>query len=328
MSGYGDAIKPYLKQAQQLSNCKYFLQGNPIGNTTLNVAFDKEGIYEFSNDWLYLLKVYYNKVACPYKQLLETYLKYKDTPPNTVVKGTSVLLSTSFSTGTIHGYVGIFEIISQLKNSTVKYDNYMVHDNAQAGIKNIITKFFPNHNIVYIKSNIIYEFESLALIRVTHHNFHFRGKGELELIQNIQKLLNEYFLIPEFTFDENIAVIKNNNSVKLTGDGTFNAAEVQRLCNRLTYKLIEPTETSEQVYYNRIYNCKNLILTWGTTYFKGVLYISDKCENITVLVAPGGYTSQYKSFLNGKTLLTKYKNATITYKMVDTLVGGLDTLSL
>jgi hypothetical protein len=123
MSGYGDAIKPYLKQAQQLSNCKYFLQGNPIGNTTLNIAFDKEGIYEFSNDWLYLLKVYYNKVACPYKQLLETYLKYKDAPPITVVKGTSVLLSTSFSTGTIHGYVGIFDIIYQLKKSTVKYDN-------------------------------------------------------------------------------------------------------------------------------------------------------------------------------------------------------------
>jgi hypothetical protein len=326
MSGYGDAIKPYLKQAQQLSNCKYFLQGNPIGNTTLNIAFDKEGIYEFSNDWLYLLKVYYNKVACPYKQLLETYLKYKDAPPITVVKGTSVLLSTSFSTGTIHGYVGIFDIIYQLKKSTVKYDNYMVHDNAQAGIKNIITNFFPNHNIVYIKPNIIYEFESLALIRVTHHNFHFRGKGELELIQNIQKLLNEYFLIPEFTFDENIAVIKNNNSVRLTGDGVYGWKEVQSFCKINNYKLIEPTESSEQVYYNRIYNCKNLILTWGTTYFKGLLYISDKCENITVLVAPGGYTSQYKSFLNGKTLLTKYKNATITYKMVANL--ALATLTL
>jgi hypothetical protein len=202
----------------------------------------------------------------------------------------------------------------------------IIHDNAQAGIKNIITNFFPNHNIVYIKPNIIYEFESLALIRVTHHNFHFRGKGELELIQNIQKLLNEYFLIPEFTFDENIAVIKNNNSVRLTGDGVYGWKEVQSFCKINNYKLIEPTESSEQVYYNRIYNCKNLILTWGTTYFKGLLYISDKCENITVLVAPGGYTSQYKSFLNGKTLLTKYKNATITYKMVANL--ALATLTL
>jgi hypothetical protein len=323
---HGEALKPYLKQGQQLSNCKYFLQSNRIGNTTLHFAFDKEGVYEFSNDWLYLLKVYFNKVACPYKQILELYIKYKDEPPKTVVTGSSVLLSTSFSTGTIHGYVGIFDIICQLKNSGLTYDNYMIHDNAQAGIKNIVETLFSGKNIVYIKSGTLYEFESLALLAVKYHNFHFHRKGEIELIRNIEILLEKEFLLPNFVFDESIAVIKNGNSVRLTSDGVYNYEQVQRFCDTNNYKLIEPTESSEQVYYNRLYNCKNLVLTWGTTYFKALLYISDKCENITVLVAPGGYTSQYKSFLNGKSLLTKYKNAILTYKLVANLDLGALTL--
>ena len=321
---HGEALKPYLKPGQFVSNCKYFLQKNPIGNTTLNFAFDNKGIYEFSNDWLYLLKTYFNKGTGPYKQLLETYVKYKDAPPKTVVKGSSVLLSTSFSTGTIHGYVGIYDIISQIKNSGVTYDNYMVHDNAQPGIKNIVETLFSGKNIVYIKSETIYEFESLALFAVKYHNLHFNRNGEFELINNIETVLKEGFLLPNFTFDESIAVIKNNKSVRLTGDGVYVWEQAQRFCKRNNYKFIEPTESSEQVYYNRIYNCKNLVLTWGTTHFKALLYISDKCENITILVAPGGYTSQYNSFLNSKTLLTKYKNATIRYE----LVANLDNLDL
>lgn len=313
-------MKHILNADKHITNCNYFLDKNLFGNTSINIAFNTSQIFKYSNDWLYLIWSYYHPNHGLYKNIMSTWEHIKNKAPDIHLPGTSVLVSSSFSSGTVHGYVGIWEIISDIKKSNIQYDNYLVHQNAQQGIKDIIHCAFPDCNIQYITPNVIYNIESLQLPEIIHHNYHYVSELEY-IVTNIQPLITSVFLHryiheqPEKI--DKLAVIKTTSGQNLTGDGVYNYDTTIQFCASRGFVYIDPKDMHESKYCNLLYHSKNILFSWGTTHFKGLLYISDECENIIIIVKDS-FKQQYDGLHKANQLVSKYKNATIRYIQVET----------
>jgi hypothetical protein len=240
---------------------------------------------------------------------------------SSTIMNKSVLVSTPFSSGTVHGYIGILEIISTIKQSNIEYDNYIVHNNAQQGIKDIINLSFPSNKIIYIEPNTIYYIQNLQLIPIKYHCYHYNSSDEINYINtNINPLLNEIFFNKQSVINNNICILKSSKSINLTSDGIFNFNDIEKYCNKNNLVNIEPTNYSEDEYARIIYNSTNIIFSWGTVFFKGMIYISDLCKIIHVIISGDGFIGQY----NNSPKPNKYKNAEIKYY----IITKLDDLNL
>ena len=107
--------------------------------------------------------------------------------------------------------------------------------------------------------------------------------------------------------------MKGSDSVKLTDDGTFSNQSITNLKNRMNLPLIEPGTIDEIALIHIIQSCSIFVVSWGTSFFKNYIYISDKCKEIIVLVLENSnfynqYTNSYKN-----NVIYTYKNAKITY---------------
>ena len=313
-------ILSFVNDSTQISNCKYFFNNELYSNTTISIAFDDNFIYKYSCDWLYLILVYYFNPDSPselYNNLKSIFIKYKSTN-GTFIPGNSVLVSSSFSSGTIHGYLGIFEILIDLQTKT--FDKYIVHQNAQKGIKELIELSVPKDKILYINGDNLYDFEHLTLIPIRSHSTHFSPSEIPYLQQTIIPFLDNLLFKIESPVNECIAVIKSSTSSNTTNDGVFNHDEVVNFCNENIIKLIEPTDYSEDNYARIIHGAKKIITSWGTSFMKAMLYISDNCEHIDVLVYGEVFESQYKSTSESSNPYPhKYKQATIKYHLISSL---------
>jgi hypothetical protein len=312
-------ILSYVNDTTQISNCKYFFNNEVFSNTTISIAFDDKFIYKYSCDWLYLILYYFNpdNPSGIYNSLESIFIKYKSTN-GTFIPGNSVLVSSSFSSGTIHGYLGILEILIDLQLKT--FDKYIVHQNAQKGIKELIELSIPKDKILYIDGDNLYDFEHLTLIPIRSHLIHFSPSDIPYLQQTIIPFLDDLLFKIESPVNESIAVIKSSKSSNITNDGIFMHNEIVNFCNKNMIKLVEPTDYSEDNYARIIHGAKKIIFSWGTTFMKGMLYISDDCKDIDVLVYGEVFQTQYNSYsVSSNPFPQKYKQATIKYHLISSL---------
>ena len=312
-------ILNFVNDTTQISNCKYFFNNEVFSNTTISIAFDDKFIYKYSCDWLYLILYYFNpdNPSGIYNSLKSIFIKYKSIN-GTFIPGNSVLVSSSFSSGTIHGYLGIFEILIDLQTKT--FDKYIVHQNAQKGIKELIELSVPKDKILYIDGDNLYDFEHLTLIPIRSHLIHFSPIDIPYLQQTIIPFLDDLLFKIESPVNECIAVIKSSKSSNITNDGIFMHDEIVNFCNKNIIKLVEPTDYSEDNYARIVHGAKKIVFSWGTTFHKGMLYISDNCKHIDVLVYGKVFETQYKSdSVSSNPFPQKYKQATIKYHIISSL---------
>lgn len=119
---------------------------------------------------------------------------------------------------------------------------------------------------------------------------------------------------------DKIAIIKNNGSQNLTDTAIFNRNIVMNFCNKNNYHLLEPGTISEINLIYLLNNAKTIALSWGTTFFKNLMYISDKCENIYVIIKKGSpFVDHYHKNSKHGILLESFKNAKIEYIITDNL---------
>ena len=96
--------------------------------------------------------------------------------------------------------------------------------------------------------------------------------------------------------------------------------EIVNFCNKNMITLVEPTDYSEDNYARIVHGAKKIIFSWGTTFMKGMLYISDNCEHIDVLVYGDVFQTQYISdSVSSNPFPLKYKQATIKYHLISSL---------
>ena len=320
----------YCNNSNITRNKSIYYIGNMDCNSLFVISIDNttNKIYSYSNEWLYLLKIYYYQKNIMYKSIVSNY--------NNIIKSKSINIDyinenvipfiTSFSCGTVHGYAGLFCILTEYINNLDLYKNFkiLVYNNSQKGLLDIINHFINkeiinSNNVIYLTSDTKYLFNSIKFIPTKIHNY-----DNISVINNITDIIDKYIISDKYDIDyytslcipkhDNICIIKSSTSDNKTNSGIVDINKINEFCMNNNLLFIEPTKMTEISLIHTIYQSKMLVLSWGTAFFKNYIYISDACEKIIVLVIEKDFINQYKSF--GNNLITKFKNATIVYHII------------
>lgn len=300
------------------NNVYYYIQKKNIGNALMTLAITNNNkILSYSNEYLSLIKTYYPSDV--YNKIVDMYKYIVNNLKNNVVMNENVLsFITTFSTGTAHGYAGLFYIINEYLKDYEKYKDYkiIVYKNSQNGILDIIN-YFKNMNvikndIIYIDSDIIYKFNKYLIIPNKHHAI------DPPYGLEISKMIEKYLIKPNFNIiHKRVAVIKSSLSSNLTNSGIIDINNINNFCSKNNLIFIEPINYNEIDFINILYNCNLFVVSWGTAFFKNYYYISDKCTKIIVLVIGNDFIKQYNDTINANNLITKFKNANMEYIIID-----------
>ena len=283
----------------------YYIDNSPNGfsSSCLNLCTtDDDKIVKYSNDWLYLLNN-----GPDLNNIYNIIKNNKNTA--TLINENVIPIITTFI-GSIHGYAGIFSILEQYMNNLDLYKNYkiIVYKNIHKGILDIINFLFKDKDIIYIDHNIIYKFNKIYIIPNRLHSYF----ESVEISKKIIYFIDKY-LIDKYLIDNKICIIKHANSCISSTHGILSFETAQFIANKYNHTLIEPSNYNEIDLINILYNCKSLILSWGTTFMKNFIYISNLCENITVLIIGDAFVNEYNYLKNNNKLISHFKNAKFTY---------------
>lgn len=315
-----------------ICNDVIFRIGDSIGNTLLLLAIKNNDnhIYKYSNEWLYLINNYY-PVHNYYSSLINFYNIIINNKSDIQIINEDVLsFITCFSTGTVHGYSGLYYILSEYLNNIEKYKDLkiIVFKDSQFGILNIIEhminrNLIDKNKIIYLSQNTTYHFHSITFIENKHHVF------DSQLAYTVSNLINKYIIPDRNDIDyykslnlpdalDNICIIKGSNSHNVTNDGVINNNIILNLSEKFKLTIVEPNIIHEVHLIHIINKCKFFVTTWGSAFMKNYIYISDDCIKIVVLIIMNtNYVIQYEGAKNSNNLILKYKNADIIYTMCD-----------
>jgi hypothetical protein len=316
-------------------NVLYYI-GEKCGNSSLLLAINLNNnlIYKYSNEWLYLIDIYYHKSKDYYIQLVNLYYNIIN-KKRIIIDNDVVSFITPFSLGTVHGYTGFFNAIIYYINNIDKFKDHKIaiYKKSQKGMFDIISHLVNKNiidfnKIIILDDNICYCFKSIYFIQNKYHVF---DKDFPDIIseQFIDKYIkpdreNEVYM-KSFKLPENLdrlLIIKGVNSVNLTGDGIFLNKDIEHFKNKMKLTLIEPGIIDEIKLIHIIQSCSIFVVSWGTSFFKNFIYISDKCKKIIVLILQN--SNFYNQYLDHKPhLSTMYKNAQIEYIVTDSSLNNV-----
>jgi hypothetical protein len=324
-----DNLFKFCNDSKECTNVLYII-GENFSNTFIHLAInnDNKFIYKYSNEWLYLINVYYPSEY--YIKLLELYSKTLLSKPNIIVNENVVSFITSFSLGTVHGYTGLFNNIIYYLDNIERFKNHkiIIYRESQKGMLDIIyylvgNKVLDKDKFIFLEKNVYYYFSSVYFIENKHH-IYTNELSELISTKFIDKYIKPHHcdtiyinsIFEQYNLPKNmdkILIMKGSNSIKLTSDGTFSNEHIINFKNRMNLVLIEPGFIDEIALIHIIQSCSIFVVSWGTSFFKNYIYISDKCKQIVVLVLENSnFYIQYTNSYNNN-LIHTYKNAKITY---------------
>ena len=324
-----DNLFKFCNDSKECKNVLYII-GEKFSNTFIHLAInnDNKFIYKYSNEWLYLINYIYPSEY--YIKLVELYSKTLLSKPNIIVNENVVSFITSFSLGTVHGYTGLFNNIIYYLDNIEKFKNHkiIIYIESQKGMLDIIyylvdKKVLDKDKFILLEKNVSYYFSSVYFIENKYHIYN-NELSELISTKFIDKYIKPHLcdtiylnsISEQYNLPKNldkILIMKGSDSVKLTDDGTFSNQSITNLKNRMNLPLIEPGTIDEIALIHIIQSCSIFVVSWGTSFFKNYIYISDKCKEIIVLVLENSnfynqYTNSYKN-----NVIYTYKNAKITY---------------
>lgn len=302
----------------------------------LSINCNNKKMNLYSDEILYLIN--YNYPYWPYYYFLINHynntineINYNN---NNIIyyKKDVISLFTTFCRGSVHGYSGFYyTLIKYIENIELYKDlEIILYEECENGMKQIIEylcyqKIIKN-NIIYLKKNTIYKFNSVSFIENKNHVFN----GKLEYDMTI--FINKYIINNNIHYyNHNYCILKTNDYItKINNNGVLENSIVDNFCNKYDLERIYPDNEIDLI--NRIYNCKILVLNYGSTFFKNYVYISDNCEKVIVIVSGDVYINDYKNLSSIKPsiyqgiIYKKYKNATFHYIITDNLDFNPHTL--
>jgi hypothetical protein len=306
------------KYIPQYDNSYYYITGD---NINLNIALDSNSdLIYYSNDYLFLLKNTESKINNIY-----THVK-KNINSHTYINEDVIPFITTFSTS-VHAYCGIKNILKNYINNIDLYKNkkIIIYRNLTKGLLDIIKyfchiKILNENNIIYIDENIVYKFNSITIIPNTLHSYFENILIRDEISDMFKNYIFEYKIPNSYkvnNFYESLAIIKHEKNGITSNYGSADYVSALNLMEKLNYKMIEAGEYNEIEFMQLIYNSKKIIFSWGTTFMKNFIYISDKCESMIVYIIGDEFLYEYNYLLNNNMLFFKYKNCNIEYKIVN-----------
>lgn len=251
---------------------------------------------EQSNDWHYLLR----GTSRP-PVLNQNY---------TIVEESIVPLVTSFHTG-VHAYSGLYSILvnyfKKVKNSEHKF---AIYKEIQPGLLELVEKIVGKSRLIYLESDVVYRFNEILLIPNCLHSFLENTKITEKISDFIQdKVVDKMSEVSHIK----TAILKKPNSSVSSTMGTINPEIASRFCKRNKYTSIEPSDIGEVSLVNVLYNSEEVVFSWGTTFMKNFIYLSDKCTKVSVLVFGKDFYNEYINAIERGILVDSFKNAKFTY---------------
>ena len=197
------------------NNVYYYIKKEIIGNCILTLAIKDNKILVSSCEFLSILKHAYYPSNHIYTEIINCYNNISNNIIHnninlSYINDDVISFITSFSTGTAHGYAGLFYNLIYYNNNYENYKNkkIIVYQNSQKGIKDIIeylaTKSVITNNIIYIEPSIIYKFNNMILIQNEHHGI----CDEFALI--VSNFIEKYLIKSNFLIKLNFYIIKIN----------------------------------------------------------------------------------------------------------------------
>jgi hypothetical protein len=332
-----DNLFNYMDNEKDCKNVLYYI-GYKYGNSSLMLGINMNNnlIYKYSNEWLYLIDVYYTKSKDHYNHLVVLYHNIINNKNQIMMVDNDVVsFITPFSLGTVHGYTGFFNAIIYYINNIDKFKDHKIaiYRKSQKGMFDIINHLINKNiidvnKIIILDDNISYCFKSMYFIENKYHVFD-KDLPEMVSTQFIDKYItpditNEVYMksleLPENL--DRLLIIKGVNSVNITGDGIFSNRDIYHFKNKMNLTHIEPGVIDEIKLIRIIQSASIFVVSWGTSFFKNFIYISDKCKKIIVLIFEN--SAFYNQYLDCKPILyTTYKNAQIEYIVTDSSLNNI-----
>lgn len=290
--------------------------------TIISVNYDDKINY-YSNDWLCLLNFYYpyfgeyTRITNHSNEIIKNKLEL----PKIFIDHDVLQIFNSFSKGTVHGFSSFYYTIIEYFNNYEKYKNLklIILRDSEKGMLDIINHLCESglldiNNIIYIELNSLYLFKSVTFIPNKYHCFNN------EFIPIVDKFIESSLIIKDSSIytNPNICLLKSDNSNNIgTSSSNLTGDMVENFCNKWDFKKCSGVNEIDRINY--IYNCKVLVISYGSAFFKNFIYVSDICEKIIVIVSGDIYVNDYNRLANKVTteyegvILKKYKNADVFY---------------
>lgn len=266
----------------------------------------KHEFIKHSNDWYYLIRN--REPEIPIISNMEIIFIEKKVIP----------LITSFHTG-VHAYSGIYSILFNLFKIKQEGYKFLVYRNIQSGILDIIKALLGEDNLIFLDHEVLYKFKNILLIPNSLHSFLESEEFSLKISDFIQnnfaKKRNDYI--------ENVAILKTDRSSVSSKLGVVSEEASKKFFEKNNYKIVEPSEIGEIETINILYNCINAAFSWGTTFMKNYIYLSDKCEIVDVFIFGAEFVLEYESAIQRGLLIEKFRNCKFNYHIEPNLNSSI-----
>jgi hypothetical protein len=301
----------YMNDSIIYDNIYYYID-DIFGNTLILLGVKDNKIITYSNEWLYLIKTYYINKKCYdiYNKIIYTFFNMNKllSKKNNIISNKIIILISSFSTGTAHGYTFILYALNEYLEK-YKNDDVLVYENSQKGILDLIKYIIPNNKIKIINKKKLYKIQNPIFIPNKHHGW---NKTNYPIANNIIKkhfIIENYDKYKEYLY-KNICIIKNNNTENITSCNTTyeDACIFSKNHNAI---LLDPSKFNEIDLINILYRCTRFYVTFGTAYAKNFIYLSNICERIICLMTPD-YIHQFNEI--------NFIDNTDVYKVTEKLI--------
>lgn len=305
-----------------LNNAFFFINWRCLsdGYACLGVT-ESYDIIRYSNDWLYLIGDGNYRDADP----ILNHIKQNNQDIE-FINEDIIPFITAFP-ASIHGYAGVLSILTNYINHLNIYKDKTIalYQGAQKGMHDIIRYFqqigIIKTKIIFLEHDIIYKFRSITIIPNTLHSYFESVTIRDSISKILQQYIFDYVLPNEHDIIDNvrdIAIFKHHGSSISSSMGAISIDTARNFCNNYNLKLIEPAELNEIQLIKMISSCEKLICSWGTTFMKNFIYISDMCKEVIVYIVGPEFTGEYNHLVNNGKIINQFKNAKFTYQIVDT----------
>jgi hypothetical protein len=293
----------------------------------LGVANGK--ILTYSNEFLYLYKNHHqlcqksNWAKKRYRVITSQFAELAKTSNRVAINEKALLLVPTFNRGTAHGYAYVYNLLDEYFSKRESYRDHkiLVYGGSQKGMLDITDHLVENKQIrpgtlVKLRAGVVYQVKELALIRNKSHGCDPSTVG---------RLICDHFdlarlRVSTYPSNRRIAIIKNAGSQNVTNQGVFPLSKVIQFCQRNGLLLVEPSKCRSEIELIKLVaNAELLVFSWGTSFFKNMAYVSDRCGKVVVLVPINcpAFSKEYRDSLNNKTIKYKVLKAEISYKVLN-----------
>ena len=304
-----------------VDTCNFYISSKIIYNTIMMVGMKNNKICKYSNEWLYLIDIYYYQPSyiSYYSHIadISNHISNNLNNPNNIIIHDEVFsLVTAFSIGTVHGYSALHYLLYIYINNYVG-KKVIIYKNSQKGIIELVVHYLKvlygesyQDYLLILEPDTLYTFRNIIFIPNKYHvyevSFHETMNLLLEkYVMPFRKERSYYINLLNGKSLDNICIFKTHSKLNITQENSLDINQVVDFCNKNNYTLIRPELLNELDLIHILSYTKKFITMPSSCYQKNFIYLSNDCEKIVLYTITPELIYEYKQNIFQK----QFKNA-------------------